>query len=103
MQRLLIVMLLLVGLGLASGFTQTRADDPARPKPEAVPQTGHTSAVNDVAFSPDGRWLATGTWRRTVLLEAATGHEVRTLAGHTGSVNGVAFRVCVKTAFASHV
>ena len=91
-QRLLIAILLLVGLGLASDFTQTRADGPARPQPEPVPRSGHTSAVNDVAFSPDGRWLASGSSDQIVKLwEAATGRAVRTLAGHSNSVEAVAF------------
>ena len=51
-----------------------------------------TSSVMSVAFSPDGKWLATGSWDHTVVLwDASTGQKLRTLQGHTGSVASVAF------------
>jgi len=53
---------------------------------------GHTSWVWSVAFSPDGKLLASGSWDETIKLwEVATGREVRTLEGHTGWINSVAF------------
>jgi hypothetical protein len=55
--------------------------------------TGHTSEVNAVAFSPDGRLLATGGDDETVRLwDPATGRSVGVpLTGHTGRVIAVAF------------
>jgi WD40 repeat protein len=59
---------------------------------EALPATGHQGDVNSVAFSPNGRWLATSGDDRTVKLwDTATGRLVRILAGHVKNVGDVAF------------
>jgi WD40 repeat protein len=58
----------------------------------AATLTGHTYGVRSVAFSPDGRLLASGSYDDTIKLwEVASGREVRTLSGHTSDVNSVAF------------
>jgi len=49
-------------------------------------------SVDSLAFSPDGRWLASGSWDGTVSLwEIPSGRRVATLEGHTSYVLSVAF------------
>jgi WD40 repeat protein len=54
--------------------------------------SGHADTVLSVVFSPDGRYVLTGSLDKTAKLwDAATGAEMRTFTGHAGSVESVAF------------
>ncbi|KIM57759.1 hypothetical protein SCLCIDRAFT_129798 [Scleroderma citrinum Foug A] len=57
------------------------------------PLEGHTSLVNSVAFSPDGRHIVSCSWNNTIQLwDAQTGGLVgNPFQGHTDSVWSVAF------------
>jgi WD40 repeat protein/serine/threonine protein kinase len=54
---------------------------------------GHRDFVYAVTFSPDGRWIASGGWDRSIRLwDRRSGQLVRTLLGHHGFIRGLAFR-----------
>ena len=60
--------------------------------------TGHKSGVFNVAFSPDGKYLATASKDHTAKLwDATTGKEVRTFKGHNLGIYSVTFSPDGKT------
>ena len=61
-------------------------------QPDLVLQSGHTQYVKAIAFSPDGRWLASASNDNTAKIwDLERGLELRTLRGHTKGVTSVAF------------
>jgi WD40 repeat protein len=59
---------------------------------ELRPLSGHDGAINGIAFSPNGRYLASASADKAVKVwDWATGEVILTLSGHTAPVQAVAF------------
>ncbi|MBK9717569.1 MAG: hypothetical protein IPO85_08670 [Saprospiraceae bacterium] len=46
-------------------------------KPELVIPSGHTDGVSSVSFSPDGKYILSGSRDRTVILWDTSGHQIK--------------------------
>jgi WD40 repeat protein/beta-lactamase regulating signal transducer with metallopeptidase domain len=72
--------------------TAVRWSAAAPPEPAPLSYRGHADLLRAVAVSPDGKIVATGARDGSVrLFDAATGVELRKLAGHEGEVADMQF------------
>lgn len=64
-----------------------------RPMLPDVTNLGHTASPSSLAFSRDGKWLASGSWEDLTIRiwETATGRLVHSLHGHTSYVRKIEF------------
>lgn len=59
---------------------------------ETMTLEGHDNVVSSGAFSPDGKWIATGSWdRKAGVWNAETGRLKHSLKGHDSAVLHIAF------------
>src|SRR4051794_20949631 len=76
---------LLYGIWYVPTFAQGSIDTP-------IALSGHTDRVFSVAWSPDGKTIATASGDKTVQLwDPVSGQSIRTMTGHTDMVNSVAW------------
>ena len=101
--RIATLLLLLIG-GLSGCTARSAADGKSlvfslppqsqlrSSRPQLSVQTGHANSVNALAFSADGKLLASAGGERTIKVwDAGTGTQLRSLEGHRGPIYTVAF------------
>lgn len=71
-------------------------------KAELVLPIGHIDKITSICFSPDGKFLLTGSNDKTAKLwDVITGKEIRTFKSHTNAVTSVCFSADGKFVFTS--
>ena len=64
---------------------------PASTRPELVLQAGHTEEIKLVDFSPDGRYVVSGSSDRVILWDRATGRKLRAFSTGTARPKALSF------------
>lgn len=80
------------GYWRGKGRRAVRLWDVGSRQPTAILEGGHTNQVTSLAFSPDGTFLASGSWDQTLRLwDLGTRSTTAVFDGHTHDVLSVAF------------
>jgi WD40 repeat protein/serine/threonine protein kinase len=79
------------GRRLAAGYSEKRVMIWDYVAKEAKILKGHTNDVYSVAYSPDGRWLASASWHEVIIWDLATHEEIRRIGGYPGLIWTVAW------------
>jgi WD40 repeat protein len=78
-------------LASGDGDSQVKLWNHATGQPIHTPLSGHTDFVEGIAFSPDGRYLATASLREVILWDTKSFKEIQTLGRFAGRIRCVAF------------
>jgi WD40 repeat protein len=73
------------------GLSKTLLDKAVVGPDKKPVQAAHLSLVEAIAYSPDGKWLASGSFQEVKLWDAQTGELKRTLTGFSERVVALAF------------
>lgn len=72
-------------------IAETKSNSSGPSAPELILQTGHSQKVEAIVFSPDNRWVASGSFDNTIKIwELESGRELRSLTGHSGAIKSLA-------------
>ena len=85
-------LLLLLIVQCVLSVVQADTVGPVRSFPSEEVLVGHTAPVDSVDYSPDGRFIVSGSHDKTLKIwDAESGTEIRTLTGHVSHIRVVAW------------